>query len=1215
MPYSVTLTEDLRGLKIEDTGEEIRENDFTPEMREVHRKLSSKYRKMRLLESEKAFGAQLSRTKLGQIKEMIKAVPRGIKWALEQPVPTKEQVGGFLQKIAPGKELARGIGYTLAMPEVTRWEKRSQQRQQELQDTLVQKMKEAREDKDTDRIERLRKAAQQTESSSILESVLEEAPTARQVVASSAELALLFSLGYKPYLKGAGYVPKVVAAEKKAKFLFKGAEALKKMGLAKKIGLKFVKPVATEAGRGATFFGAMKAREKEATVQDIIKAAETGALIGGGLTAGMIITGTAARLAAPKVGKAIRKGILGLEKAAAPKPPKPLVSQLDETLSYIGEKRTLKQKVAKGLLKPVEMGRRFKIRWLDRFDPLYRMENRMIETKGAPLKPGERPYLGARTLRSRSDYWAEERYSSLVNEINKASNYDDVLKQKARAYLSQLDFIDRAKLGQAVPGGQSLDDLTKGLESLAREIGPDDMQKIGQIRKSVRNYHSYWLNQRVDAGLMSPGLRDTLLKTHPNYIPHNVIMEIEKRSYVGMSGSFNVAKTDVMKAIGSVRNIDDPFVAMGKRAPITARTINKNKLLNEIVTAQEKYKVFPGMQKISAGYKVPAGYGKINFFREGVKESWMVSTDLEVAIKNLDTPVRPGWFRMVTAPATLLRKGATQFNPSFTIPNKFRDKQTAALTSGGFIDDATKRYGLAKNPIDISKLSKKALDRMYRRSGSYGSSIFIEGDDVVMKQLSKTGTAKHMRYANPFNMIDDFNEMVEISTRKEVFKRALFSGLDPHSAAIVSRDASIDFAKMGEWMQPLNKAVPFLNARVQGFVNIPSAFVKNPEVFARMQFFTSVYPTYLLHQHNRRFGSYANISQYFKNRYWVVMIGETDGIDSYTGEQIKVPQFITIPKGEGQQLVANPIQWWLEKSDQTDYRKVSEMIVDVVGSASPMEFQSFDQSNWAGTLISQAGPITSIPAGLWAKKHPYLGYEIIPEAREKAEKGLQYTRMTPEVAKEAANIINEALGKDVIAPAELEFIAGSFGGLPQDIMKSMDIVYNVMREGEIGGYSVSETPVGTLTKLPIARRFVREAGEWRSPEREYKKMEKEEFEKEIESRKIKMKDKAEEIWREMLKKETKEDKLNYLNSLGDELTPEIKEKLLSFKKRTNATVLKPTDSVELRAKFIVWEVADMKNRGIPREEILEYLNELTEKKILTNKVREMIYVIQTQYAE
>jgi len=1390
----------------------------------------------------------------------------------------------------PGGELAKGLGETAARfsSQVKRADEQVKANQEQLHNLLIKEIQDSKGDQE--KINRLAKIAKQTRIAGPLEATLEGATTGMQMIASGAELALLAATGLKrklPMGATGKLVPQTAIKALQSAQAAKTAAALKGAGIVKKLAVKVAKPLLKESLIGAGFFGAAKAAEKDAKINDIVKSAEMGAVISGGITLGAIGAGAAISRAAeflgPKISKGLQKAEMGLEKIAAGKPTAIKTgTQLEKILSFIGEgKATFKQKAAQIILKGGQEVSKLKARFIDRFSPLQRVEKKIGFMADRPLKESEKVYRNARLANAIADAKAEQLVGKYISQINQ---FGDDITLKSKAYLTQLDLIDRAKLGQKVAGGQSLDDLINGLEKLTREIGGDDMKKVGELRQITRNYHKSLLDERVAAGLLNQDQVNKLLETHPNYIPHNVLMDIDEQAVKYLSNSLNVPKTDIMKAVGSVRNIDDPFVATIQRTPIATRIIEKNKVLKGLVEAQEELNLFEGMRPIQTaervltqqeisilkkssnffdlpeqqrnlvlntiekgldnslgkfkpdiinqlddiskelgikleikgrggnalrgffkyrsaegnlhysekirlnpkqggvqqfttaheiGHKInasleegtsqtllrtlrneleapgktilrdelkkvsyeirpmqinPSQYYKnyrnssselfadyisvylvdpqialqkapkfteffnnaldknpaiknninnlfkfikkipqkqntklftevdldeivknfnkikdsknfeqaiknikvsenlkpflqelysglekikplksgeysINLFRQGIKETWIVPEDIAVAIKNLDAPITPGWWKLLTAPQTLLKKSATQYNLSFALPNKFRDQQTALITADSFIQELAKRTGVSPQAVN---LTQKEIKELYKISGGYGGSIFREGDDKIFNQLSKVGIKKQSQYLNPIKTIEAINESLEQSTRMQVFRKGLEAGLSPKDAAFVSRDATIDFAKMGTWMRPINQAVPFLNARVQGFINLPKALIKNPEVFARMQMYTAVYPTLALHQNNRRFESYKNISQYYKDKYWIIMTGENQAVDEYSGEPMLVPQFITIPKGEGQTLVSGPVQYYLDKADGIDFRKTSEMLADVLGSASPLEFQTWGEGNLWLTGISQLGPLASIAVGLGTNIQPYSGQKIVPESRKQAPKEMQFKKTTPETTKEIANILN-------VAPANVEFILNSFGGVPQDAQRAADIVYGVVKDGKIGGNALTETPFGAATQIPISRRFTRESSPSYSPETQFREKQKEELETEITGKKLQIKDKAEQIFTEMNKRKTKDERVQYLNSFGDELTPEIQKKIKSLKdSRQSVEVLKKNDSVELRARYILQRLDEQKEQGIAKEDRIKFLDDLEENGILTSAVKEMIAKLKNQ---
>jgi hypothetical protein len=1361
----------------------------------------------------------------------------------------KETASRWAEKI-PGAELTKGVGTAIGLITTKKQREETNRQEQETLDTILNELKKSRKRGDEIGVKRWSNIAKKFNVIIPEEEITKEAPTSKQIIASGASLALLAATGYKPYLKTkyvAGWPLKAITKGYQAKKMAQQALKLKKAGIITKALVKVVKPVVKEAAIGSAFFGAIKATEKDAEVNDIIKAAELGALVSGGITASMIGLGAGMgafqKYVSPKIAMKWGKMVERIEKTARGEVVKPIIkkplTQVQQTLSYIGEKPiTAKQKIAKVAVWGIEQARKFEARIIDKFAAAKRIQRKLERLLGRPLSDDwEKVYRDFRL----SDAVAEGRSEIMLTDLaKKLDKYVDV-QDDWMAYLTQIDFYDRAKLGQKVPGNQSLDDVVNGLRRIVREAGPNKMKRIGETRKILKDFNVNMLKLRQEAGLISSGEVTAMLKTHPNYIPHDVILKLDDIATQNLAGSMNIAKTDLMGAIGSARNIKNPLEAITARTKIAMRLIERNKVISNLAKIQETHKAIEGMKplvtakrvlerraafktlaqtrqelerikdslkltgtvnkslntkilqaekriedlfneglskvikegdeelfnilsrevdqaislpmgeqlrgemtkldilkygqvnvtsfnrikkvinanpqlsnqakaklivdfqkglankgkiivpqnitgtnlakdlqkvisenrqatvdtllaKYRAGKLKGIGFGArkttafglnrkilkekfgiskvgvevkateqklnqlfktlddknvqikgivgeiqdlatikrgveeqtINFFRDGIKETWVAPTDVVYMIKNLDQPLRGWGWRLMTGPQKIMKKLSTQYNLSFTLPNKLRDEQTAALTARTFIDEMAKRTGVSAKKLNLSATQIKKL---YKEAGGFGASIFREGEHLLIKK----GLAEKGSYLNPLKIVNTINNRLEQSTRLEVFKKALNRGLSMKDAALVSRNATIDFAKMGTWMRSANQAIPFLNARVQGFINLPKAFVANPEVFARMQMYTAAYPSMLLHSYNTRFESYKNISQYYKNKYWIIMTGEQEVNDPYTGNPTKIPQFLTFVKGEGQQMVANPIQYYLEKSEGIDPRKTKEMIIDTVGSISPLEFQQFASSDWKGTAISQFGPIPTMLAGGWSGKHPYFGTEIVPPSRKEAPVEMQYKKTTPKVIREVADIMN-------MSPAMLEFYISAWGGVPQDVQRVIDIVYGPEKIKET---TLTETKFGIASKFPILRRFMREAPEYYAPTETRKREQKKKIEKEIIGRKLKVSDKAEEIIKQLNRRETKEEKMDYINSLGDELTPVLREKIMSIKKsRESVEALRKNDSVEVRAKYIKMRLDEMKDKGISKEERLEFLKKLREAKILTDKVKETIYKLQ-----
>lgn len=1176
------------------------------------------------LKAEKEYASTIKITRRGITAEKMANIGKGLwggmKWAggkvkqsgsnIKWAITNREAVSKYLPEATretlerithyvPGGHLAKGLGISVTTPEAKKWQQQANKRQTDLENALLLRLKKAREDGDTERYNRLATIGKDIDSPKILDKVLEDAPTDIQVVASAAELSIYMALGYKSYL------PKLKAG-------FMGIQRIKEIArqtprAAGVLG-KFVKPVVKGTAESSAFFAALEAKRKDATEKSIIESSKRGALFGLVFTAGAIVVSEAIRFGVPHVKNAWRTKVLDLERRAMQKVATPGMGKnpIENMWKHIGDRpQTLKQKWAGEWLKTTRNLETFKAKWIDVLTPAKKYESILIDKKGKPLSEGEKLYRNARLTNSIADARATRMKLGRHKAMDK---FSPEIKRKATAWIENLNQLDRAKLGQKVPGGKTWDQLSmNALKMKLRFMERGEWKQIQEIQKITNQYTNGLLKVSLEGGLLRPEELKLLKEAHPNYLPHDVILNLAERKYIPVhGGNFNVPKTQIQKAIGSVKDIRDPLVSLDGMTDITMRMVEKNRIMNQIVSANNKWQFAPGIKQIGVAgkkdfLKPQAGYEAVQFFKGGTRVKYQVPMDLGVMIKGLDTPVSSKLWRWATTPQRYLKKFATQYNLSFAVPNKFRDEQTAWLTKDGFVDDLIERYGI--KPTEYTKWSKQKFQEAYSLGGGYGSSIFKEGEWRALGRLEKSGIMKHFPIATkPFKVIGQINEKIEVSTRMEVFRYALERGLGTKDAVFVARNASIDFARMGAYMKKANDAIPFLNARIQGFVNLAGAVTRNPAMFARMQLWTAAYPTMLLHSHNRRFESYKNVSQYLKNRYWVIMFGETEGFDQYTNQPIKVPQFITIPKGEGQVLVSGPIQYYLEKADETDYRKTSEMIVDTIGSASPLEFQAFDQSNAALTIFSQFGPLSTMLAGKASGIHPFFGSSIVPEARKKAESYMHFKTYTPEYLKDIGKKLN-------ISPAYMDFYINSWGGLTQDMSKALDITYNVVKEGKLGGHPVSETPAGTLSQLPFFRRFIREAREISSPEMEFQYEQQEKFEKEIATRKLNVNDEAEKIWIEISKQPTAQDRLNYISSLGP--LPKVVEDRLKYLARTRPAVktLRVTQSTELRARMILWNVSLMKSKGTSNKEIIEYLTELERQKIITPTVKKIMGII------
>jgi hypothetical protein len=503
---------------------------------------------------------------------------------------------------------------------------------------------------------------------------------------------------------------------------------------------------------------------------------------------------------------------------------------------------------------------------------------------------------------------------------------------------------------------------------------------------------------------------------------------------------------------------------------------------------------------------IPEGLVKISHFNEGIREDWLIPKDIGEALKLTDSGAADALLKWVgnlsenkdfikrtagkflTFPAKTVKNLAVNWNIMFSaISNPFRDIQTILLTSDVTLKDIAESlfYTIRRA---ITRSEKDEIDALARKSGAYQGNVFKEGltpEQILIKELdNKVGVVS--KITHPLRLIEDIGQAMEEMSRRAVFKSELKKGSSLLEAAHITRNASIDFSKSGSLIKVLNKFIPFLNARIQGFSNLVKAIQKDPTKASRVLLVTAAYPTVYLNALNSNYASYKNVPDYEKRKYWVIMVGESNGRDM-KGNPILIPHYVKIPKGEGQQVVSNVVDRVLNLSKTKYPDSTSTFFKKLIGDFSPIT-----ESNIIPAGLSQYSDISHnhstfkeapiVPE--WIKKE--IGWRKSSELAEKE----QFTDKTSEVAKTIGDVFNWS-------PMKIDYVI-KIGAL-NDIIRTLDL--------PIKGFK-GKGAFEKASELPLARSIIgtQSSGEYQAKKEEEERKLKEKNTKLIESyRKIQKK--------------------------------------------------------------------------------------------------------------
>jgi hypothetical protein len=359
--------------------------------------------------------------------------------------------------------------------------------------------------------------------------------------------------------------------------------------------------------------------------------------------------------------------------------------------------------------------------------------------------------------------------------------------------------------------------------------------------------------------------------------------------------------------------------------------------------------------------------GVISVLRDGKKEFYKVSPDLEEALIHLDRSTFNPLLKMLSMPARTMRAGAI-LSPEFMFRNVIRDQFHAWVFS---------RYGyvplvdFGKGMADV--LQKKKEYILYKMSGAeYATMVSVDRDYLRQGVKEITRQQNLVDHMHPLRALQAISDVAEKSTRMGEFSRALRAGVTPPEAAFSARDL-MDYQKMGTVARSLNQIIPFFNASIRGTDKMITSFRDNPVRTSFKTLAGITLPSMALYYVNRDNPKYQSLPQWQKDLFWIIILPESMG-----GEIIRIPK----PHEVGV-LYGSVPERFLEWLDGTSYTSMTETLGTIFDIASP------------GII-----PQSALPWIENATNHSFFrGVDLVPEYLQKYNDEQQFTYHTSEVAK------------------------------------------------------------------------------------------------------------------------------------------------------------------------------------------------------------------------
>lgn len=199
----------------------------------------------------------------------------------------------------------------------------------------------------------------------------------------------------------------------------------------------------------------------------------------------------------------------------------------------------------------------------------------------------------------------------------------------------------------------------------------------------------------------------------------------------------------------------------------------------------------------------------------------------------------------------LFRNTATIYNPAFWAKNIIKDNFSAVynLNTKGIDKLATNfEKSIPSSLKGVYQYEKGVRDtpeaKMFERYLASGARVTYSRYELDTEKLAKMGEYFENLHENKYNPVvmvkklgeymGHVSELLELTTRVSAFTAAIKSGVPDHEAAIISKEATIDFAQKGEWSSIMNSLYLFSNAGIQGSTTFFKNFANNPKAASKV---------------------------------------------------------------------------------------------------------------------------------------------------------------------------------------------------------------------------------------------------------------------------------------------------------------------------------------------------------------------------------------------
>jgi hypothetical protein len=524
----------------------------------------------------------------------------------------------------------------------------------------------------------------------------------------------------------------------------------------------------------------------------------------------------------------------------------------------------------------------------------------------------------------------------------------------------------------------------------------DKIKKIADdVRKLNQDNLDLLYSDGASYSLIDKETYNTLKSKYKNHVPLQRILDTDEDIASSLMGKgLDVRGSGLKKGVGSEKKVRDILENVYVNRVSYIQRLEKNIVDNVTYdTVDDFMRKFPEQDVfdiISLKKGEAINDPKILQLQRKGKPAYIKINDpnLAVALKGVNREQVNKFIRYAGVIPRFIARMATTYNPEFVVSNKIRDMQEALVYLAA--EKGVTKKAVAKTFFADAKSIKDVRDfikgkntegaKLYKQlrdlGGAGGGSHYGTREHVVknFNKIIKENRSNPQRLLHKsIKAIDNWNTIFEDSTRLSAFKRAMESGISPEKAAVIAKNASIDFDQMGTAGPLINSLYMFSNASLQGSSKTLRSLIKNPKVLAGTIFAVGT-PVFVANQWN------DNVDPEWRKK--------VSSWDRMNGLNVVLPgdefNYITIPVSWGLKPIKVVMERAYDLANDVDINiqdTAEEIISALVEGYSPISGSTFGQA------ITPTAARIPVDVGV---NRSYTGFKILNDTNQYAPPDVSY---------------------------------------------------------------------------------------------------------------------------------------------------------------------------------------------------------------------------------